>query len=370
MPLSSIPAASRRRRMLGWFAGDGGGEPVADTRPAVNLADTRAMVQRRLFNDIGELMFAHALTPSPRTYSVLHSYLSGDDVRTSAAVASELRDGVRLTDAAVMRIATNASAAELQPDALARIADALETRIAECLSAAGESRSSAETFGTALNEEAEKLEHDPHAALQRIVALTHEAVEATQLVEAQLQRTREEANRLRTDLQRARRAAEQDHLTSLPNRRCFESRLRAVTSAADGANAVVALCDIDDFKQINDRFGHPAGDRVLKFVATFLRGQLGRKVVVARYGGEEFACLFEHHTLAEARLMLDRARDRLTERSLVHQESGETIGHISFSAGVTAIGAADGVEALGRADLALYAAKNGGKNRVVCAGPI
>lgn len=368
MTASTIPAATRRRGVLGWLGRDHGSPVPNATKPTdddgAQAADRRIEVQRRLFREVGDLIFAHGLTPSPRTYAVIHGYLSGEDVRVSAAVTAELRGGDPLTDAAIARIADADAPAGMSPEALTRIADALEARIADCFNATGQSRESAATFGTALGKEAAHLEHEPHAALERIITLTRDAVAATRLVEEQLQQTREEADALRCDLQRARRAAEQDHLTSLPNRRSFEGKLHKAIDSERGDQTIVALCDIDDFKQVNDRFGHAAGDRVLKFVATFLRAQLPRRVVVARYGGEEFACLFKGTTMEEAMATLDQARERLSTRSLVIQGSGETLGHVTFSAGLTTVRDTDADEALRRADLALYAAKNAGKNRV------
>lgn len=366
MTASPIPATTRRRGVLGWLARDQAAAPDADAAAdnVAQAANHRGEVQRRLFQEVGELIFAHALTPSPRTYAVIHGYLSGEDVRISAAVAAELRDGRRLTDAAIARIAADDTPNGMSPEALTRIADALEARITDCFTAAGQSHDSAATFGTALDREAARLEREPHAALERIVVLTRDAVAATRLVEAQLEQTRQEADTLRGDLQRARRAAEQDHLTSLPNRRSFESKLHYAIENDPADETMVALCDIDDFKQVNDRFGHPAGDRVLKFVATFLRAQLPRRAVVARYGGEEFACLFTRTTMDEATAALDMVRERLSQRSLVIQDSGEALGRVTFSAGLTAVFDADPDEALRRADLALYAAKNAGKNQV------
>ncbi|WP_196802174.1 sensor domain-containing diguanylate cyclase [Sphingomonas phyllosphaerae] len=365
LPSSTIPvAARRRRRVLGWFGGDHAEASAEGTPAAAVAAERRITLRRRLFDDIGTLVFAHGLTPSPRAYGVLHAYVSGEDPRTGAAVADRLRDPAGLSDAVVARIAEDNDA--LQTGALGQIAEALEARIADCLTAAGESRGTAETFGTALHEEAGRLRSDPHATLERIIALTERAVEATRLVETKLQRARAEADRLRHDLQDARRAAEHDHLTGLPNRRSFEARLRNVLAEPGPRHAAVALIDIDDFKQVNDRFGHPAGDRVLKFVAGFLRAQLRRKVLVARYGGEEFALLFEDMSLDDAAAALDDARERLSRRSLVHQDSGEAIGRVTFSAGIVVVGGGDDV--LRAADLALYAAKNAGKNRVMRGG--
>jgi diguanylate cyclase len=357
---SSIPvAARRRRRVLGWFGADENATAPAPALSPGTVAQQRATMFRRLFDDIGTMIFSHALTPSPCAYGVLHAYVSGDDPKTSAAVAEQLRDGEGLTDAAIARIAARDD--EAQAGALRRIADALEERIGDCLAAVGESRGTAETFGNALHIEAGRLSSDPKGTIARIIGLTEAAVEAARLVEGQLQRAREEADALRNDLHRARQAAEHDHLTGLPNRRNFEQRLREASAAAGEGSAIVALIDIDDFKQVNDRFGHPAGDRVLKFVAAFMRAGLPRDVVLARYGGEEFALLFIGVALQEAVAALDKVRERLSQRSLVHQDSGESIGHITFSAGVAKVG---GEDALTAADLALYAAKNRGKNQV------
>ncbi|KTT76182.1 hypothetical protein NS334_01810 [Sphingomonas endophytica] len=312
---------------------------------------------------MGALIFTHGLTPSPRAYTVLHAYLCGDDPHMASAVTARLRGEEGLNDAVIARIAAEATASELRPAALSRIAEALEERIADCMTATGASRDQVESFGTALDKEAAGFERDPQETLRRIVVLTRDAVEASRLVEAQLRHTRQEADSLRSDLQRARRAAEQDHLTGLPNRRSFEGRLDAIVTGRGGADAVVGLIDIDDFKQVNDRFGHAAGDRVLKFVASFLRAQLRRKVMVARFGGEEFALVFPDGTLHDAMKELDGVRERLSQRTLIHQESGEQIGHVTFSAGLALLGG-DPAQSLSSADGLLYEAKKAGKNRV------
>lgn len=364
---SSIPvAARRRRRVLGWFAGDDAPAPApapASPPPAGSAAQQRATMLRRLFDDIGTLIFSHALTPSPCAYGVLHAYVSGEDPGTGAAVAEQLRSGQGLTDAGLARIAARHD--EAQAGALSRIADALEERIGDCLAAVGESRGTAETFGNALHVEAGRLSSDPKGTIARIIGLTEAAVAAARLVEGQLHHAREEADALRNELHRARQAAEHDHLTGLPNRRNFEQRLREHAGATN-AGGVVALVDIDDFKQVNDRFGHPAGDRVLKFFAAFVRAGLPRDVLLARYGGEEFALLFKGMSLDQAVAALDKVRERLSQRSLVHQDSGELIGHITFSAGVAIL---TGDTALTAADHALYAAKNRGKNQIARADP-
>jgi diguanylate cyclase len=129
----------------------------------------------------------------------------------------------------------------------------------------------------------------------------------------------------------------------------------------------VALCDIDNFKAVNDRHGHDTGDRVLRFVGRLLRDALPPHVFVARYGGEEFVCLFEGADVAKAAELLDAARVRLSERVLRDQTSDAPIGTVTFTAGVAMV-AEDPAAALRSADEALYSAKKAGKDRVATSG--
>ncbi|PCG14516.1 MAG: GGDEF domain-containing protein [Sphingomonas sp.] len=363
MPTSVSP----RHRLLAWLSPDAAGAPtvVADhDQPARDSG--RGAVHRRLYDDIGEFLFRNGLAPSPTNFAVAHAYISGEDWDIAQAVAAHIQGGAPLLDDDVARILETRAADELTPEALAQLAQTLESGLVDYRLMIGESRSNATHFGDELDREAANLDSDPAGALHRIVTITREAVEKTRLMEEQLQRSQREADQLKADLESARRAAEQDHLTGLPNRRSFERHLREAL-AADGPPPTLALCDIDDFKQINDRFGHPAGDRVLKFVAGFLEGQLGKSALVSRYGGEEFACLFRDADTLEARDLLDAVRERLGARSLVNQETGEAMGSLTFSAGVAPVEGDRTAQAFHDADHALYTAKRSGKNMVIAA---
>ncbi|MEH3046530.1 GGDEF domain-containing protein [Sphingomonas adhaesiva] len=366
MPRQAARAATLHQRMLGWLQNDTVPSPPA---PAPNplTENGRTAVRRQLYRDVGEFLFSNGLEPTPRNFMVAHSYLSGENWEIGRAVADHLHSGKPLSDGEVGEIVERQRASQLTPDRLAELASQLEARLNDCVSAVDTTRDSAATFGSALNEEAANLNSDPVGTLHRVIALTREAVETARLAELQLQQTRREADALRSDLEQARRAAEQDHLTGLPNRRCFEARLATAMAEPGPRNVTVALCDIDDFKQVNDRHGHPAGDRVLRFVGDFLRTQLGRGAMVARYGGEEFACLFEGETPHGARAALNAVRDKLATRSLVNQESGLSIGVVTFSAGVAPIVDGDVHAAMQDADAALYTAKRNGKDAVVVA---
>lgn len=369
MPRTAARTAALHQRMLGWLQADPGrtAPPPAPATPATTPEQTRTATRRQLYRDVGEFLFSNGLEPTPRNFMVAHAYLSGEDWEVARAVSTHLRSGSPLSDGKVSQIVEQRRTSDLTPERLATLANHLEARLNDCVSAVDTTRDSAAEFGSALNEEAQNLASDPVGTLHRVISLTRDAVEATRLAELQLHKTRQEAATLRNELQQARRAAEHDHLTGLPNRRRFEAQLSEVIGREKATTATVAICDIDDFKQVNDCHGHSAGDRVLRFVADFLRTHLGRGAMVARYGGEEFACLFEGETPHGARAALDAVREKLATRSLVNQETGMPIGAITFSAGVAPILDGDAHAAMQDADAALYTAKRNGKDAVVVA---
>ena len=190
------------------------------------------------------------------------------------------------------------------------------------------------------------------------------------LMGGQMRESQKQTQALKSSLENARRAAEHDHLTGLPNRRAFEGVLREEVKLAqdNGETLSVAFCDIDHFKHVNDTHGHETGDRVLKFVAGLLAKVSNDHCHVARHGGEEFVMLFRGKTAAEACEAVDAVREDLSTRSLVNRTNGERMERVSFSAGVANVLAyEDPRSALKAADRALYLAKEHGRNRVYMA---
>jgi diguanylate cyclase (GGDEF)-like protein/PAS domain S-box-containing protein len=155
-----------------------------------------------------------------------------------------------------------------------------------------------------------------------------------------------------------------DMLTGLYNRRHFESALDVEFHRGERYNfpMALAICDLDHFKQINDRFGHSSGDAVLRAVAVALRRAMRNTDVVARMGGDEFVILFLHTSLKDAAIALERLRLYLMNLSI----SG--VGQaVTLSAGVTSRLPGDTpASAMQRADRLLYQAKDMGRNRIVC----
>jgi two-component system cell cycle response regulator len=166
-----------------------------------------------------------------------------------------------------------------------------------------------------------------------------------------------------------RHAAITDGLTGLRTRRFYEEGLRteADRAARSGTPLAVLLLDIDHFKQVNDTYGHHGGDRVLCEVARRLRELVRPGDLVARYGGEEFAVLLPHATPEQAVEVGERIRHGIATTPIA--VTSTTLANVTISVGCAALPAhcATCEDLVLTADTALYAAKEGGRNRVVSA---
>ena len=160
-----------------------------------------------------------------------------------------------------------------------------------------------------------------------------------------------------------------DELTDLANRRRFRGALQAEITRARrfGGSVGLVLLDLDDFKQINDRHGHQAGDRVLVGVGAALRQRVRDTDLAARIGGDEFAVLLPHTDLAGCVELAEDVRATI-ERATGWETAGRT--SVTASVGVAVYPEAASEEALtAAADSALYAAKARGRNRIATARP-
>ncbi|MCS5700316.1 GGDEF domain-containing protein [Cyanobium sp. FGCU-52] len=174
------------------------------------------------------------------------------------------------------------------------------------------------------------------------------------------------------ECERASRLALLDSLTELPNRRSFDSRIRAevVAVVTAGKPLALALIDLDRFKQINDTLGHAHGDACLSQVAALLAAHLPRNTgFVARLGGEEFGLILPDHDAGRALAVGEELR-QLVEGAGIHHPSAEAGHRLTISVGIAILrpesGSACAVDLLLQlADDCLYAAKRSGRNRVV-----
>jgi diguanylate cyclase (GGDEF)-like protein len=167
-------------------------------------------------------------------------------------------------------------------------------------------------------------------------------------------------------LRRLEDMATKDFLTGLHNRRYFFDTGRKLCENALRRNldVAVAMLDIDHFKRINDTYGHDVGDVVLQQVAQAIGGRFRRADVVARLGGEEFAVLTTNMNQDAAHGIFDGVRQRVQDLGI---DIGGTAIPVTVSCGVSCGPVGELEHLLNHADQLLYEAKNGGRNRVICA---
>ncbi|WP_371232317.1 diguanylate cyclase [Pseudomonas sp. QE6] len=174
----------------------------------------------------------------------------------------------------------------------------------------------------------------------------------------------EEARTFKANIEDQRQKAMTDALTGLPNRAALIERLEQEVARwqRSGGDLLLAVLDVDHFKRINDDFGHLAGDKVLKIIASELSKRLRKTDFIARYGGEEFVVLLPATPLEGGRRLLDLLRGAV-EACPFHFKGERLV--ITCSAGLTAFRTDERSDAVfERADQALYRAKRGGRNRL------
>lgn len=214
--------------------------------------------------------------------------------------------------------------------------------------------------------------HEIAPLLQEVMGATRSMAERCDTARHELNTLRQqseqgmqEMDRLRDALTETSAQARTDAQTGALNRRGMDELLEQEVKYAQQNDAplCVALLDLDDFKSLNDRLGHDAGDKALQHLVNVARQIMRGQDQLARYGGEEFVFLLPNTTAAQAVEVMKRLQRQLTIRYFL-QDNERVL--ITFSAGVAQLAAGESYqEALTRADKAMYIAKKSGKNRVV-----
>jgi diguanylate cyclase len=208
-----------------------------------------------------------------------------------------------------------------------------------------------------------------------------EVMDETRVVQLSAQRSRDElrqmrqrvydaekeVERLQTELTQASDMVRQDPLTGALNRKGMEEALEREVARflRHQSTLCLAMLDIDNFKKLNDTYGHHVGDAALVHLANVIRETIRPQDTLARYGGEEFVILLPETPLDDAVVALTRLQRELTRKFFMNNNEKMLI---TFSAGVAEIGTDEPSQAaMKRADEAMYLAKRAGKNRVVAA---
>lgn len=227
-------------------------------------------------------------------------------------------------------------------------------------------------FGVASGVVAARDEPDyPTVVAAAYVGMVVVVLLSSTFLTTRVQSTREHLRRQKAELARAleqiRQLATHDDLTGLLNRRAMLDRMQLEQrrSLRSGSPLLIAQLDIDHFKAVNDTHGHAAGDLVLQSFADTVRRNVRDTDVLARWGGEEFVLLLCDTPAADAVALMERLRQAVQAMQVPVAQGGQPIT-VTVSIGLARHTPADPLAGtLERADRALYAAKAGGRNRVV-----
>jgi len=336
-------------------------------RKAAPLLTAIDRANERLIGEIAEFLISTRLSVTSHNLLIAHSAFSGEDPQLGRAIGRRRLSGEPVSQEWIDDQISHFD----QESAIRMLIGQLEDSLDRFATTAHTARASTANCKTALEQQVDRAAQMPHSAgLADMLGFAHTILDHTRKLEADFRSSEQETRNLRERLARAQRDAEVDHLTGLPNRRAFEAVLdrhyREAMITID--SLIVAICDIDHFKLVNDNHGHETGDRVIKAVAETLNRLSNNKCHVARHGGEEFVLLFRGVTKAQAREKLDAVRENFSQRRFVNRKTDDPIGQVTFSGGVADVFAyTTPGEALRAADEALYLAKEQGRNPVMAA---
>ena len=327
-----------------------------------------------IINKIGEIIADAGVDASPGNYELCHRYVTRSDPQVCAEFEKALAQPGGIDGATFQRISDLAGPPRGQIDVGRHMAH-LDEQIAAMLGAATSAAGDAASYSASLKDGATNLDalhpgSDATAIIADLILQTRAMSQRTASLEASLESASMELSTVRADLEKARLESGTDALTSLPNRRTFDSKLVEAIAAASKSRQPLSLafCDVDHFKKFNDTWGHKLGDKVLRYVASQIEKHFGASGFAARFGGEEFVVLLPSCSGPDAVHAAQDFCETLSGRVLKLRNDGQEIGRITVSVGVATLQSEETPKAfVERADEAMYAAKRAGRNRVVCA---
>ncbi|GGB54392.1 GGDEF domain-containing protein [Roseibium aquae] len=314
----------------------------------------------------------NTLPAYPRSYELWYTYSAGYNHGLNRAINELLKENGRVTSEQMQSIYGKFLSPNRLGDQLDEVGQKVASEVEDLIDTLKLSADATSDYGATLEQANEKLKNvkDPsklQTVLAHMVKSTHAAVAANRALETQLLDSKRQIETLQTSLEAIRYESLTDELTTLSNRKHFDNTLeRAVTHAKDTKSSfALLLTDIDHFKKFNDTYGHQTGDQVLRLVALSVKQNVKGQDTACRYGGEEFAIILPHSSLKEATEVAERIRKAVMSKELVKRSTGENLGRITISIGVSTFHQNDTQETIvQRADEALYAAKRDGRNMV------
>ncbi|PCI68781.1 MAG: diguanylate cyclase [Piscirickettsiaceae bacterium] len=318
------------------------------------------------------MLTKHGLMPTPTNYAVLYGYISGQSQALKESIDNVIAKKQTLSTQFIAELHEQHIGGGLIHSKQEEVQHGLEKIISNTSEEIQHVNNDTHDFDSSLTKHAEKLSSATDAdvaamILQQIMQDTRAMAKSVEEAQARMEASHVEIEKMREELQSVKETAEKDALTGLKNRGSFDKFIHDVVhQQKSGETHHLIMLDIDHFKRINDNFGHLVGDRVIRYVSALMRQIFGADQHIARYGGEEFATVISNKTLDECFNLADKVRIAMGNSKLQRKDSGETIGKVTMSAGISVLQADDTVDSfIDRADKALYFAKENGRNKTV-----
>lgn len=324
-----------------------------------------------LLRQVIPLLSQHGGVCHPTHYALWYEYLAGTHLPLKRAIDECLAESASLTAAQCEKLHDRFLATR-EADEVERLQRSLQALLEQFAAMAHSAGLEAVEFQQQIAGTAGRLKEGLNVpALSELVGELAASAQRFQGVAGQLEEratesTAEIAN-LREQLGQIRSEASLDPLTQLFNRRGFEQALTALLAERemDLAGCALLIADIDQFKRVNDTYGHLLGDSVIRGVARVLHETIRGGDIAARFGGEEFAVVLPDTAAADAHAVAENIRAAVARCRLRRAGSDEIIDGVTISLGVASAAPGETLESLiERADQALYRAKRAGRNRV------
>jgi diguanylate cyclase len=313
-------------------------------------------------------------TAVPRNYEIWYVYATGYNSPLNKIINETLARNGKLTESDLEQIYETYLSQIKTTDRIDKVGARVIGEIDDVMKLITQALGMSASYDSSLSGATQKLalaqdRDQVQAVIESLVTSTREMRETNMALEDRLTLSKSEISNLQQSLEAIRAESLTDPLTGLGNRKYFDRSIEiAVQNAlANGEPLSLLMFDIDHFKSFNDSYGHLTGDQVLRLVGMSLKQTIKGQDITARYGGEEFVVLLPNTAMRQALTVADHIRRAIMSKELKKKSTGEILGRVTISVGVSMLKPDDDTDSLiERADACLYAAKRNGRNRVIC----
>lgn len=321
------------------------------------------------------LMEKHNINPDPANYRIWYTYAAVTNDSLNNTINILISNKHEFSHSVCEDLYYQFFQSQDETEQLSTVTEKIESQLSALVSDLTKAGIDTSHYGQALEGAARTLQTYPQAesglrfVINLLMDATRQMEKHNQNLQTHLQHSGQRATELHTAIEKIRTVSVTDPLTEIGNRRSFDEHLReyAMHSMESGGQLCLVFLDVDKFKQVNDIWGHILGDQVLRLIASIMSSIVGERGFCARYGGEEFTILLPDMDIRAAEQLANEIREAVCAREIINRENGQSAGTVTISAGAAVFAFGEPLTSfVARADAALYAAKQNGRNCVVC----